>query len=241
MKKIIDMLIVAGCLVIAFLVYKNVNPENFVKADTSPVSAKEIDSSTRDTYIGRVAGDDVPRLTEYDQLEGIIGVGCMTVETTNIIKTGIYGLKPWVDPYEVNKTRTSTGRMVRSGIRAPEVTDNIVQAATDYQEYYLVELPDQSMVLAQFSPTCIKDFHKGKAITLPIGYRKTNSNEAKNYLASICDEYGADNTYTLYMVNDEWQKNNDFKFFIIRFAIAAVVFFVLGTVLICISNKFGKQ
>ena len=235
MRKVIEFIIVAGCMVLAFFVYKNVDPEVFIKPDMSPVSAADIDLVKGNQYSGRGAGDDIPRLTGQEALDEFTNGSCVTVEPTDIIETGVYGIKPWVDPYEVT-ARKVRGRTVRTGQRPADATDNPVTGTNYYQEYYLIELPDQSMMLAQFSPSYARNFKKGKSVTLPIGYLKPNSSETKNYLANVCEKYGVDDTYTIYMVNDEWQKENDFRFTLIRYGIGVVAFFVSAFVLVYICN-----
>lgn len=236
MRKVIEFIIVAGCMALAFFVYKNVDPEVFIKPDMAPVSVADIDLAQGNHYSGRVAGDDIPRLTGQETLDEFTDGSCVTVEPTDIIETGIYGIKPWVDPYEVTARRVR-GRTVRTGQRASDATNNPVTGAKYYQEYYFVELPDHSKMLAQFSPSYARKFKKGKSVTLPIGYLKTNSSESKEYLADVCGKYGVDDTYTIYMVNDEWQKENDFRFTLVRYGIGAGAFFVLAFVFVYICDE----
>ena len=75
-------------------------------------------------------------------------------------------------------------------------------------------------------------------MTLPIAdKKKVNSQEARTYLRGVCDKYGADVTYTLYMVDNEWGQENHFTLFIIRFGAAAVLFFALAVALVLASWK----
>ena len=236
-KKVIETAVVLFSLVAAVFVYQWVDPERFIKPDQTPVTAAETAAAPQESYTGRVAGEDIARVSGKEDIEKLTGNTYVTAEPVSVIETGIYSLNPWVDPYEITKMRNSSGRMVSSGRRAPEVTDSALEALEYYQEYYLIELPDGSMVPAQF-PASYKDaIEKKEAVTLPIGVRKTNSSEAKRYLAEICETYGADNTYTLYMIDDQWQQEHDFTFFIIRFGIAAAVFLVLAVGLLTVYYK----
>ena len=74
----------------------------------------------------------------------------VTITTEEIVGTYVYRLKPWVDPYSLTRVRTSGGRSVSTGRRAPETTKGPALRAEAYQEYYLVKLPDSTYVLAQF-------------------------------------------------------------------------------------------
>lgn len=197
----------------------------------------QIEITSQECYTGKTAGSDIPRLTGSEELEQLVGTSYVTAQTSEVISTGIYGIKPWVDPYEITKVRSSNGRMVSSGRRAPEATDNVIQAVEYYQEYYLIQLPDGTYILAQFSDTYRERIENGENVTLPIGIRKTNTEAAKKYLKDICDKYKADNTYTLYMIDDEWQEDHEFTFMVMKFGIAAVVFLVLAVGALTIFYK----
>ncbi|MBQ6687859.1 MAG: hypothetical protein IJN02_01340 [Bacteroidales bacterium] len=236
-KKIVEGFIVIVSLIVAFFVYKGINPEQFIKPDDTPVMLGEIDITSQTCYTGKAAGSDIPRLTSSEELEELVGTSYVTAQTSEVISTGVYGIKPWVDPYEITKVRNAKGRMVSSGRRAPDATDNAVQAVEYYQEYYLIKLPDESYILAQFGDTYREKIENGENITLPIGLRKANTDTARKYLKGICDSYQADNTYTLYMIDDEWQEEHEFTFMLMKFGIAAVVFIVLAVGALTIFYK----
>lgn len=240
-KKVVETILVIVSLVIAFAVYQKINPEKFVKPDSTPVTMEEIAAAPQENYAGKAAGEDITRITGREEFENLTEGAYVTAEPVKIVKTGIYGIKPWVDPYEITKVRGSKGRMVSSGRRAPEVTDNVTNAAGYYQEYYLIELQDGTMIPAQFGEAYLDKIEKGKKITLPIGCRKTNSNEAREYLEDIGEKNGVDTTYTLYMIDDNWQEENHFKFVIIRFGISAVVFFVVAVLLVYAFEKISTK
>lgn len=164
----------------------------------------------------------------------------VTITTEEIVGTYVYRLKPWVDPYSLTRVRTSGGRSVSTGRRAPETTKGPALRAEAYQEYYLVKLPDSTYVLAQFGGVFAGKIKKEEKITLPIGQRRTVPDKARQYLTDICQEYGADMTYMLYMVDDAWGEEKDFTLFLLRFGAAAGVFFLLSVGLVLTLNKKGK-
>ena len=240
-KKGIEVAIVVFSLIISFLFYKNLELEKYIKQADTPVTAAQIGSVPQESYTGRVAGEDITRISDSKDFAEMIGKDYATAEPVEVIVTGVYGLKPWVDPYAITKIRNSRGRLVSTGRKAPEVVDNGVSAVEYYQEYYLIRLEDGSCILAQFSDPYREKIEKGERVVLPIGIKKTNSNDVRKALEEICEEYGADNTFTLYMINDEWQKEHENIFFIIKLAIAAVVFFILAISLLVILYKLEDR
>ena len=236
-EKAIMIIVVVIALIIAFLFYQRFQPEVFMNKAGDPIGMADIQSDLTKSYTGKTAGEDIPHITSAEDLEQITGNEYVTAVPKSIVKTGIYGLKPWVDPYEITKGRTSGGRLYSTGRKAPEVTDVLTATAEYYREYYLIELEDSSYILAQFDSSYKNAIENGDTVTLPIGLKKTNSNETRRYLSEICSQYNADDTYTLYMADDEWDEENNFTLIIIRLGAAAVLFFVLAVALMLASWK----
>lgn len=239
-EKVILMTMTILAFVAAFLFFQRFQPETFMKKAGEPVEMGEIETGTSESYTGKTAGEDIPRITSIDDFERITDSDCVTVVPVSVAETGIYSLKPWVDPYKITKRRNSRGRTYSTGQRAPEVTDMLTSNAEYYREYYLIELEDSAYILAQFSASYRKEIEKGERVTLPIGVKKTNSDAASSALEKICSEYHADNTYTLYMADDEWDQDNYFTVFIVRFGAAAAVFFVLAMILFLGAGKIFR-
>ena len=219
-KTVAEVAIVAISFVLAFLTYQKIDPEKFIKPDST-----------------QLAGEDIPRLSGREEFEALAGTDPVTAEPEEVVATGVYGLKPWVDPYKITRATMPNGRTVSTGRRAPDATDNAVTAVEHYQEFYLIRLPDQTYILAQFDRIYQEEIEKGGAVTLPAGVKKPVSSEAKKYLKEICEAYGADSSCVLYMIDDEWQQAHDFQFFMIKLGIAAVVFFAVGVPLFAFYSK----
>ena len=202
-------------LILAFLVFRGINPEKFIKPDT------------------QIAGEDIPRLSGKEEFVGLVGTKTVTAEPDEVIATGIYSLNPWVNPYQSG----------RGGRRKPYATDSAITAAYDYQEFYLIRLPDQTYILAQFSSIYKEEIEKGGTVTLPAGVKKSVNSDANKYLKKICEAYGADSTCVLYMIDDEWQQAHDPMFFWIKLGAAVLVFFVIGVPLFAFADKItgGKE
>ncbi len=236
-EKAILMTMTILAFIAAFLFFQRFQPETFMKKAGEPVGMEDIEADTAKSYTGKTAGEDIPRIASAGAFEGITGGEYVTAVPVSVTETGIYSLKPWVDPYDITKGRTSRGRTYSTGRKAPEVTDMLTADAEYYREYYLIELEDSSFILAQFSASYRKEIEKGEQVTLPIGLKKTNSDAAKSALEGICEEYHADNTYTLYMADDEWDQDNYFTVFIVRFGVSALVFFVIAILLFLGAGK----
>lgn len=221
-KTITEVAIVAISFILALLIYQKIDPEKFIKPDST-----------------HLAGEDTPRLSGREEFEALTGTDSVTAEPEEVVATGVYGLKPWVDPYKITRVRTPSGRTVNTGRKAPDATDNAVMAVEHYQEFYLIRLPDRTYILAQFDRIYREEIEKGGAVTLPAGVKKPVSGEAQKYLKEICEAYGADRSCVLYMIDDEWQQQHDFLFFMIKLLIAAAVFFAVGVPLYAFYSKIA--
>lgn len=238
---VFPIIIVIICLILAFFLFANLNPEGWLKKESQTVNLADIAAGDDGAYTGKAAGEDIIRLTGSKELEEVIGTQYRTAVPKEVIKTGVYGLKPWKDPYKITSARNSSGRMYRTGRKAAEATDNSILAAFDYIEYYLIKLPDDSYILAQFSDTYRKAIEKGETVTLPLGIRKNTGNETRAYLKEICSQYGANPDYVLYAIDDTWNEEHEFTLFMIRFGISAAVFLILSVVMLMAADKIRHR
>lgn len=219
-KTVAEVAIVIVSFILAFMVYQKIDPEKIIKPDSA-----------------QMAGEDTPRLSGRDEFEALVGTDPVTAEPEEVVATGVYGLKPWVDPYKIARTTMPNGRRVSTGRRAPDATDSAIMAVEHYQEFYLIRLPDQTYILAQFGRMYREEIERGGPVTLPEGIKKTVSAEAQKYLKEICEAYGADSSCVLYMIDDEWQQRHDFLFFMIKLGIAVAVFFAVGIPLFAFCSR----
>lgn len=219
-KTVAEVAIVVISFILAFLAYQKTDPEKLIKPDST-----------------HLAGEDTPRLSGREEFAALAGTAPVTAEPEEVVATGVYGLKPWVDPYKITRVSIPNGRMVSTGRRAPEATDNAVMAVEHYQEFYLIRLPDQTYILAQFDRIYREEIEKGGTVTLPAGVKKPVTGEAQKYLKEICEAYGADRSCVLYMIDDDWQQKHDFPFFMIKLLTAAAVFFAVGIPLFAFYSK----
>lgn len=239
--KVIPYAAVIISLFAGYLTFQRVNPDAFLKKEGPPVTMEQISENSAKNYTGKTAGSDIPRITGIGDFDTMDSAQYATAEPSKIIATGIYSLRPWVDPYEVTKGKTSSGRLYSTGRRAPDATDTPLTAPDAYQEYYLIQLPDGTYILAQFSDSYRRAIERGEKVILPIGEKKANSSSAVSYLTKACEPYGASAASCLYMIDDAWYQEHDFSMFMIKFMAAAVVFFVLAVGLMVAAEKVFKR
>ena len=85
-----------------------------------------------------------------------------------------------------------------------EVVRSPLGAREGYNQYYLLEMPDGTYILAQISQSTAAAIEKGEHVTLPVGRKVGMTNTARSYLSGICKEYGASMDGVLYTFDDGW-------------------------------------
>ena len=144
------------------------------------------------------------------------------------------------------ESRAEMGRkMVTVGIigagRKADVINTKFDIFNEYGEYYLVQLPDDSYVLAEVSLEEARKIKAGKSVALPVGRKQNADSRVLPNIQNICEEYGvADMEKIFYCIDDQWNQNNNFKVLMIRLAVGAVVVLALGTILIMVVDKIFK-
>lgn len=212
-------------LAVAILFFFNWNPENLLRRADAPVTLKDIEQDQAKNYTGKEAGADIPRLSGAEDFADMMyRFGYATAEPVGIVSTGVYTLKPWVNP---NESRRINGRMT-VGKRKKEIITSILDMQEDYNQYYLLKLPDHTYILAQIPPNEAAALKKGKSVTLPIGQKTGLTNTARGYLTEICEEYGVAMNGVLYTFDDAWYDTYYYVLFFLRFGAAAIIFFAIS-------------
>ncbi len=235
--KVIRVTIVAVSMVTGFLFYQHFQPEAFILPEEEIVGMREVLTGPDETYTGKTAGEGFPHLESIRELESMGSSDYAVVTAREILATGIYGRKPWVNPYGLTNVRSAGGRGRYTGRRAPEAVEGIPVRAEAYQEYYLIRLPDEGYILAQLGEAYAARLKKGEEVILPMGKKRDTPVEARNYLKDYGESYGVNTSYLVYMVDDEWGEKNHFSMFLIRMGAAAGVFFVLAVGMILAVEK----
>lgn len=245
-KKVITGVVAIIGLFFGYLTFNWFNPDEIFKTEGPPITMEQILAdppvpSIRN-YYGKTAGEDIPRLSggkEFDKMQHTQDGQAATEPTqyatavpVKIVATGVYDLKPWVYPYY--------SKGAKKYRRKPYATRTPIMIPGSYQEFYLIQLPDSSYILAQFSESYRRAINKGKETTLPIGIKK-RVGLASSLLQNICEQYGASDEYVLYTVDDDWYNHYDFIMVLIKFGAAAIVCIATGTALLIVEEKVFKK
>lgn len=224
---IIPVVSVVAALFVAAVFFVSWTPDFLSLSKEPPVTQSDISKNKIRNYAGYPAGPDIPRLNgAADFAKMPYSTGYATAQPTAIVPTNIYRLKPWVNPYE---TKTYKGRRLSStGQRKPAIRQSDLPFLEDYSQYYLLQLPDKSYILAQLPPADAAAAAKGTGAALPLGKKTGLTATARKYLTPICQQYNVKtNGGVFYAFNDQWEKENYFTSFLLRLAAAAVLWLAL--------------
>lgn len=233
-EKIIPYISTIIALAAAVLLFLRWDPEAFLREPQLPVTMADLKKGRTANFVGKPAGEDIPRLSGAEDFAGMAsGAEGATVEPKGVIPTGVYSLQPWSSHYTA---KTVNGRTTR-GRRKAEVVRSPLGAREGYNQYYLLEMPDGTYILAQISQSTAAAIEKGEHVTLPVGRKVGMTNTARSYLSGICKEYGASMDGVLYTFDDGWYEEHSFTLFIMRFGAAAALFLVLAVGMVLVGNK----
>lgn len=234
LKKVLEFVAVILALVISFLIVKNLSVESMLRGKEDPVSLSMTESGLPEDFIGKPAGDDIPRVTSAEDWEDTWATSYVTIEPTEIIGTGIGVRHPWVPAY------SNSGR--RGGPRKKaDITNMAFDVFGEYGEYFIVKLPDGSAILAQMSGDTAKSAKAGKLTALPIGRKTGTHQQALAQITDLCRQYNVDTDQGLfYCINDTWGESHNFMVQLIRIGVGFLLTLVIGTVLIVLIGKVLK-
>lgn len=234
LTKFLEFVAVIVSLVIAVLVAKDLPIESMLRGKEEPVTLAMTEGGLPEDYIGMPAGDDIPRIENAEEWEDTWQTSYVTVEPEAIISTGIGTRHPWVDAYSRGSRRGG------SRYRA-DVSDMAFDIFGEYGEYFLIQLPDQSYILAQMSIDDARALKAGKKITLPIGRKSAVYKQAIKNIEDICQNYDVNTDGIFYCINDKWNEAHSMLVQMVRIGIGFLITFVLGVVLITIVDKIMKE
>lgn len=195
------------------------------------VSSKDIQANLANDFIGEKAGEGITFLTSKEEWEDTLNeFDYVSVIPKSIVKTDVYSLAKWVDHFE-------TRRNGSQGRKRAEVMQSKFDYTANYTPYYIIELEDGTHILAQMNRGIAKKIQNGEKVELPLGKKKGLLQKAKNLLKPICDKYDASTDYVLYTIDNDWQKENSTKIFIIKMLITIISFFVLTVIILLLVDK----
>ena len=237
MKKIIvkalEFAAVIAAIIVGVIVVRNIGVESILRGKEAAVSLARTEEGIYEDFIGLPAGDDIPRVTSAEEWEDTLSVSCVTVEPINIIPTGVGARSAWVDAY------SNSGR--RGGPRRrADVMNMSLDILGEYSEYFLLQLPDQSYILAQISADDARKLKAGKITALPVGTKGGVHRQVLSNITELCEQYDVNTEGLFYCINDQWNADHYLTVQLARLGIGAVVVLVLGTILITIIDKIFK-
>lgn len=233
-KKVLEFVAVILAIVISALIVQNVRVESILRGKVDPVSKSMTESGLQEEFIGKPAGDDIPRVTSLEDWENTWQTSCVTVEPTEVIATGIGVRHPWVDPY----TRTRRGGTQRKA----DVTNMVLDIFGEYGEYYIVKLPDGAAILAQISGDAAKSVKAGRTAALPVGKKGAVNRQAFFQASELCSQYNVSIEEGLYYcIDDAWGESHNFLVQMTRLGVLALLTIVLGTIFLMILGKVFKE
>lgn len=238
LKNALNYMAVIAAIMIGIFVVKNVPVESILKGKEESVTLAMTENGLLEDYIGRPAGDDIPRIEDVQTWEDTWQTSCVTIEPIGIISTGIGVRHPWVSAY------TNTRRRGRRGgpRRRADVTNTALDVLDEYGEYYLLQLPDGSYILAQMSLDDARRIKAGKEVTLPVGRKAPANSQALANIKALCREYDVNTKGgVFYCVNDKWNEEHSMMLVLVRIGMTAVITIVVAVILIMIIDEFMKK
>lgn len=231
--KALEFVAVIVAIIVGVFVAKGIGVESMLRGKEEPVSLATAEAGLYEDFIGLPAGSDIPRVEDMETWDNTWATSLVTIEPLSIIPTGIGARYSWVSAY------SNSGR--RGGPRKrPDVTSMTFDILGEYGEYFLLELPDHSYILAQISQDDARKVKAGKEVTLPIGSKGGVHRQVLANIQELCDQYDVYTDGVFYCINDQWNESHQIRVQLIRLGILIGVTLVLGTILITLIDKVLK-
>lgn len=232
--KILEYVAVIAAILISVVVSGIIPYEAMLKGKEGPVTLAMAENGLPEDYIGKPAGDDIPRIEDAASWEDTWQTSYVTIEPIGIISTGFGSRHPWVSAY-TNASRRGGAR------RRADVTRTVLDVLDEYGEYYILQLPDESYILAQMSASDARKIKSGKEITLPVGRKSSAHSQVLANIASLCEKYDVNTDGVFYCVDDQWNEGHSTMLLFIRIGVIIVMTIVISVILIMLIDKFLKK
>ncbi len=232
--KVFDFIAVIIGLLIGSFLSKNVGWEYILRMREDPVSLEQTEDGISEDFTGLLADDDIPRIENMQAWEDTwADVRCVTIEPISIISTNIAVRHPWISPYRYSRRG---GRRKR-----PDVTYAILDVFDEYGEYYLLQLPDESYILAQIPANYAWKIKLGQKVTLPIGVKRSAHRQALSQIQEICEKYQVNTDEgVFYCIHDQWNEAHYNLLSAVRIAACFIAVIGIGSILITVFHKILK-
>ena len=232
--KILQYISIIAALGIGIFAAKNIDVEMLIRSGEEPVTLAQTESGIAEDYAGLPAAEDIPRIETAQEWEELWQTKCVTIEPIGIIATGIGERHPWLGMYTSSSSRWGGSRKREDVIK---VTFDFLG---EYAQYYLLQLPDQSYILAKMPIRFAQEIKMGKKITLPIGVKGAVHVRALANMEELCEQYNVYTKGVFYCINNQWNESYNWLVQLIHILIALVSLFVVGIPLFTIIDKIFK-
>lgn len=233
--KFLEFLAVIVALAIAVFVTKSISLEPLLRGKEEPVSLTMTKSGLPEDSIGMPAADDIPRIEDIQTWEDTWQTSYVTIEPIGIVSTGIGKRHAWIEAYTNSRKRGGTRKRA-------EATNMAFDILGEYGEYYLLQLPDESYILAQMPVDYARKIKAGQKVVLPIGRKEAANQQVLAKISDICQEYDVYTESVFYCINDKWNESHKLTLQLIRIGIGILITFVIGLILIIIIDRiFNKK
>lgn len=232
--KVLEYVAVIAAILISVVVSGILPYETILKGKEDPVTLAMTEKGLPEDYIGKPAGDDIPRIEDAAIWEDTWQTSYVTIEPIGIISTGFGRRHPWISSY-TNASRRGGAR------KRADVTRTVLDVLGEYGEYYLLQLPDESYILAQMSSDDARKIKAGKEITLPVGRKSPAHSQILANIASLCEKYDVNTEGVFYCVDDKWNEGHSTMLLFIRIGMIAVMTIVIAVIFIMLIDKFIKK
>lgn len=214
------------------------NPED-VFINRTPLTMLEIRQNNISQFIGARPGADIPRLLSKEDFDTIKAIA-ITAQPIDVIFTGIFELKPWVDQEFTSRYKGRTTAVTKK----PKYVINkysweILDPQTDYLQFYILVLSDKTKILAQIPKKEANAIRQKEALTLSIGRKISKTLPAD--LKSICVKYNVSERYIYYAFDDEWNKKRQPILQFFYYGVFILLFVVLFIVLNWLFTRYSKR
>ena len=232
--KFLNYAAVIAAILLSIVIEESLPLESMLKGKEEAVSLAMTEKGLPEEYIGNPAGSDIPRIEDIKTWEETRLTNYVTIEPVGIVSTGYGTRHPWVAAY-TNASRRGGAR------KRADVTSTVLDVLGEYGEYYLLQLPDESYILAQMSPDDARKIKAGKEITLPVGRKKSADRRVLSQISDLCKKYDVDTEGVFYCIDDEWNGAHSTSIQLMRIGIIIVMSLVIGVILIMLIEKFLKE
>lgn len=223
--KVLEFVSVAVAILIGAVLAKNIPVESLLKGEQASVSLSMTQSGLPEDFIGKPAGEDIPRIADGETWADAWTTAYVTVEPTDIIPTGIGTRHPWVSAY-TTATRRHPSR------RRADVTRTAFDVLDEYGEYFILQLSDESYILAQMSVDDARKLKAGQDITLPVGRKTAVNSQVLANISELCEAYNVNTEGVFYCIDDTWNESHSFMLQFARIGIIILTTIVIGSLLI---------